>query len=330
MITVILPFYNAESVIHTSINSILRQTYKDFKLLLINDGSTDSSQSIINRLNDDRICCIKLRKNVGLVEALNLGLNESKSKYIIRMDSDDVAAPERFRKQLDFMEQNPDIGISGTACQTFGKRKRRLWNPLSDDKEIKTQMLFKNPMIHPTIIMRSEVIRSNSLQYRIENAEDYGLWWDASQCTRLANISKVLLNYRVSKDSFTNSRTHAQKKHALSTIYHEMLKKHVCGLKSSDVENHYDLAQCQPFRNIAKIKVLECWIQRLINSFSGKDFINLELLENCCFDLLFKTILKSPLKENKYALITKLDSFKSLSLRSKLKCLRRFFLSSTI
>lgn len=105
LISVILPVYNAELYLKEAIESILKQTYKSFELIILNDGSSDNSLNIINSFKDDRIILID-RENNGLVYTLNEGINMAKSKYIARMDADDISLSDRFEKQIKHMEEN--------------------------------------------------------------------------------------------------------------------------------------------------------------------------------------------------------------------------------
>lgn len=104
-ITVILPAYNAEKYILDSMDSILNQTYENFELIIINDGSTDSTANLILSRNDKRIILLENKKNLGIVNALNKGISMSKGQYIARMDSDDISAPRRLEKQIEFLSE---------------------------------------------------------------------------------------------------------------------------------------------------------------------------------------------------------------------------------
>ncbi len=108
VVTVLLPAYNAENYICRAVDSVLGQTFSDFELLIINDGSTDSTQSLLESYTDPRIKLINMPENVGLIDVLNHGLSLASGKYIARMDADDICLPTRLEKQFKFLEQNQE------------------------------------------------------------------------------------------------------------------------------------------------------------------------------------------------------------------------------
>jgi glycosyltransferase involved in cell wall biosynthesis len=199
-ISVVLAVYNGSLYLREAIDSILSQTFKDFELIIINDGSTDSTSEIILSYNDPRIVYIDNKVNRRLIYSLNKGLSESRGKYIARMDADDVAFPERFRIQYDFMEKHPEIGICGTNIETFFEetKKRQIIRFPKDDKTIRAYTYFQSPFCHPTVMMRRDVIEKNKLQYSTDfiHTEDYAMWIEILKYTSAYNIQQPLLRYR--------------------------------------------------------------------------------------------------------------------------------------
>ena len=116
MITVFIPVYNREKYIHDAINSVLNQSYQDFELLIINDGSTDSTSSIISQFSDSRIWLLHNPSNMGLAETRNRGLWEAKGEYIAFLDSDDLMINNRLEKQIQLLKMNPDIAGVSSLC----------------------------------------------------------------------------------------------------------------------------------------------------------------------------------------------------------------------
>src|ERR1700755_1199399 len=113
MITVLMPAYNAEHYIAEAIASVLQQTYANFELVIVNDGSTDGTRNIIKTFRDPRIKLID-QANMGVAAALNTGLGHARAPYIARFDADDICYPERLEKQLDFLQSNPDYILVGS------------------------------------------------------------------------------------------------------------------------------------------------------------------------------------------------------------------------
>ncbi|WP_431427650.1 glycosyltransferase family 2 protein [Bacteroides hominis] len=210
-ISVILPVYNAQKTIVESINSILQQTYSDFELIVIDDGSTDDSKRIIKNYNDKRIIFIENTRNRGLIYTLNRGLMLARGKYIARMDADDISLPTRLEKQLKVMEANPNIIVCGTQIKKIGIRKKRLSiipNEIykRDSISNKNRLAFDPCFAHPSTMIRKEILINNNILYN-ENyiyAEDYKLWIDLLMYGDFYNIQEKLLLYRISDTQITN------------------------------------------------------------------------------------------------------------------------------
>ncbi|MFT4982891.1 MAG: glycosyltransferase involved in cell wall biosynthesis, partial [Bacteroidia bacterium] len=162
LVTVLMPVYNAENYVETAIQSILEQTYVNFELLVIDDGSTDGSATIINGIDDSRINYVKNDVNLKLITTLNKGLKLAKGKYIARLDADDIAEKTRLQEQVDFMEANVVVGLSGTWYTAFGTVNSTVRNPTSN-QDIRFMALYQCPIIHPSTIFRTSVIRDNEL-----------------------------------------------------------------------------------------------------------------------------------------------------------------------
>jgi glycosyltransferase involved in cell wall biosynthesis len=207
LVTVLMPVYNAEKYLEEAIESILNQTYKNFYFLIINDGSIDNSLKIIQNYSkkDSRIKVIT-RDNKGLVATLNEGLDAIDTKYIVRMDADDISLPIRLEKQVEFMERHENIVVSGTNIRIFGEGIKTYEKKMpTDSLEIKAMLLFECCIMHPTVIIRKNIIDIEKYKYNSEyNAvEDFGLWQLISKKYYLSNINEVLLEYRVLESSIT-------------------------------------------------------------------------------------------------------------------------------
>lgn len=197
IISVVLPVYNAEKYIAEAIDSILSQTFSDFELIVINDGSTDASLTILQSYQDiDARIRLFSRENRGLVNTLNEGIDLARGVWLARMDADDIAMPQRFEKQLQWLEQT-NSDICGSWVQFFGSSDQRtLRHPCSDDA-IKMSLLFGSPFAHPTMLMKNELIKKLRYDPVWDKAEDYDLWERAGRAGwKMTNIPEVLLSYR--------------------------------------------------------------------------------------------------------------------------------------
>jgi len=210
-LTVLMTVFNGEPFLQDTIDSILNQTYSDFDFLIIDNASTDNSRAMIRTFNDPRILLVELQENIGQVAALNKGLAMIDTPFIARMDADDISYPDRFEKQIAFMEEHPEIGICGTYAKAFYGRKKTLWaHPLHHD-DIKVKLLFECSLVHPSVMIRKAFLDQYRLKYceEIRHSYDWELWQRASMCFQLANIPEVLLEYRIhnlSESSRTSTR----------------------------------------------------------------------------------------------------------------------------
>ena len=206
-ITVLMPVYNGESHLRIAIESILNQTYKDFEFLIIDDASTDSSREIIKSFRDPRLRLIRNRVNVGLNKTLNIGLAVAQNKYIARMDQDDISYPERLSKQVLYLDQNPDVGVCGTAVEILDKtgKKTKLVFP-AENNLIRWSFCFYNPMAHPTVMIRKKIVeqvKGYSVLDRAHYAEDYDLWSRLLPITKFHNLKEPLLTLRKHDSNMT-------------------------------------------------------------------------------------------------------------------------------
>jgi glycosyltransferase involved in cell wall biosynthesis len=209
-ITVLMPVYNCELYINEAVDSILNQTYSDFEFIIIDDASSDATVSIIKKYNDPRIQLIVKPQNSGYTNSLNYGLSIAKGAYIARMDGDDISLPERFAKQVAFLDKNPETVLIGTFFKIIG-RDKIITVPEHHDA-IKLAMLKDCCIAHPTVMIRKNCLDKFSLLYdaKKEPAEDYDLWTRLLAVGKLHNLQEVLLHYRVHSSQVSHKRNEQQ------------------------------------------------------------------------------------------------------------------------
>ena len=210
-VSVILPVYNGAAYLKEAIDSILAQTFTDFELLVINDGSTDGSESIITSYTDKRVQHLKNERNSGLVFSLNRGVKEAKGTYIARMDADDVALPERLEKQLAYLQSNR-ADIVATRVKLIDATGNSLpdWDEDRDhltQAEIRRYLRRNNCIAHPTVMGKTALFRSYPYRFKQHYSEDYDLWLRmAAEGVRIEKIAEPLLLHRILTTSFTRSK----------------------------------------------------------------------------------------------------------------------------
>ena len=201
-LTVLMTVYNGETFLRPTIESVLNQTYKDFKFLILDNASTDNSRDIIRSYNDPRIQLEALPGNIGQVAALKRGLAMINTRLAARIDADDICLPQRFQQQVDFLETHPEVGICGTFITTFGAKKAK-WSYPCSHRDIHVKLLFECSLAHPTVMMRKDLLDQYGLNYddTLNHSYDWDLWQRAAQCFKLANIPQYLLKYRLHEQS---------------------------------------------------------------------------------------------------------------------------------
>ncbi len=199
-ISVVLPAFNAEKYLREAIDSILSQTFVDFELIVINDGSTDKTQQILDefKARDSRVVLIS-RENRGLVASLNEGVSVASGIWIARMDADDISHPERFAKQVALIESaDADIcGCHWLVVNQDGKTIDANITPLLPESFV-AYLSYTVPFAHGSVMMRKSFLVKNSLKYdKVKFAEDYDLWIRMFEAgAKFANVDEFLFKYR--------------------------------------------------------------------------------------------------------------------------------------
>lgn len=197
-VSVLMPVYNAEKYLAEAIDSIIAQSYTNWELILINDGSTDSSEAIILSYADRRIKYHKNEQNIGLIDTLNKGIDLCKGKYIARMDADDIAMPDRLKNQVALMNHNTELVLCGTNALVIDNDGNKTGEIINTDSNtlLQISLLFTNPFIHPSVLIRKEALDNLRYNKQAIHIEDYELWTKIAGKGKLANISQPLLKYR--------------------------------------------------------------------------------------------------------------------------------------
>ncbi len=198
-ITVAIPFYNDAPYLREAVDSILIQSFQDFELLLINDGSTDESAAISASYADKRIRIITFSENKGRPYARNAALENAKGDYLAWLDADDIAMPDRLQKQVNFLDTHPNVAITGGAIQRFHEAED-VYSPPLHYKEIISAMSVYCSILQSTACVRLAPIRTAHLHYdyTFKRSEDYEFWckalFDAHMIAE--NLPEILTNYR--------------------------------------------------------------------------------------------------------------------------------------
>ena len=205
-ISVVMAVYNEEVSLTQAIESILQQTYQNFEIIIVDDNSNDNSTNIIAAYakNDTRITVIHNEINMGLAESLNIGIQHTKAEWIARMDGDDISLPQRFEKQMAYLQAHPDIDVLSTALidmtpenEPFGKRSIP-----EQHNQLAWRTLWASPAFHGTIMMRKNKFLQSGGYKKGEILEDVELWSRMMQYARFAALPDYLYQYHRTRNEF--------------------------------------------------------------------------------------------------------------------------------
>jgi hypothetical protein len=219
-ISVLLPCYNSAETLRASIASVIAQSFADFELLILDDGSEESVEII----DDPRIIYLRSEKNLGLSAQLNIGIERARGEFIARLDADDIAQPYRLQKQIDAMGNNPEVGICGSWAQLFDENgAREIWHYSSLPDECHATLFLRSSFLHPGVMIRTSVLVENHIRYdeTLKVAQDYELWYRLLKVTTGINLEECLTHYRISSSQLT--RAHSDTKDRETRLIRERI-----------------------------------------------------------------------------------------------------------
>jgi len=203
-VTVLMPVYNAERFLREAVESILRQKFTDFELLVVNDRSTDGTAALLEGYNDPRVHIVSNASNIGLPASLHRGLDYARGEYVARIDADDVALPQRLAEQVRYLDHHPDVGLVASAIDIIDNEGMKIGieNLARSPEALYYLLTFKNCIAHCSVTFRRELILGiGGYHESTKFAEDYDLWVRVSRRARIAKLDKILAQWR---DTETN------------------------------------------------------------------------------------------------------------------------------
>jgi glycosyltransferase involved in cell wall biosynthesis len=204
LITVLLPVYNGMPFLPDALESLRAQTLRDFRLIVVDGGSSDGSMEYLQQLRDDRVSLFRCKKGLG--KQLMLGLHHCNTKFVARMDADDLCAPERLEKQLRFLRDNPSVGLVGTQYRHFVTDLSRNISPrLPLDHEAIYSQLREGrlALVHASMMCKTDSLRSAGGYQVAGSGEDWDMFLRLGELTQLANLNETLYFWRLHAGSVT-------------------------------------------------------------------------------------------------------------------------------
>lgn len=267
-VTVFIPVYNRERYIGAAIDSVLAQSFPDYELLLVNDGSTDQSLAIMRSYADPRIRVVSSERNCGIPQTRNKGLALARGEYIALLDSDDLAHPERLEKQIAFLDHHPDyvqVGSWGRAIDEHGRLLKKVKRQPTRPEDIRVQLLFRCSLSNRSIMARTAVLREYGYRNDFPRCQDYELHVRLAKHYKLGNLAQVLVFARVHPGQITSQTAalgDAKKRHIIGGQLSEL------GLSftEADLDSHLALSRMRKTHFIPDSTYLEwadAWLRRL-------------------------------------------------------------------
>jgi glycosyltransferase involved in cell wall biosynthesis len=219
-VSVIMPYFNSRRFLDEAVRGVLAQNFRDWELLLIDDGSTDGSAGVARRYADHypgRVCCLAHpgRINRGANAARNLGIARARGEFIAIHDADDISERQRLGEQVEYLDTHPDVALLGTQYTIIDEEGRRLGRMKLPRNwiDLRWELIFSTPFVHSGVMFRKAAVLSVAGGYDegLRSAQDYDLWCRILPRVRAANLPKYLVRYRVHPNSIT--KTHATAGH---------------------------------------------------------------------------------------------------------------------
>lgn len=267
LVSVVMPVYNGEKYIRESIKSVLDQTYGNFELLVINDGSSDSSMEIVREFEDPRIILLENDQNMGVSYTRNVGLDLSKGEFLAWIDCDDLIDKRRIEIQYEFMRENPQIGICGTYLERFNEGNSTLSTVFLEPELIKAGLIFKPAVLNATSMYRLSLIDRAGLRFnpKLAISEDYNFYVDACFHFPIVNLPKKLYFYRASETSIMKKYDEKkdEKFQFHKVVYTKWFEKLQIPLSEKNFQIHDKIGSTELYNNFEELKCAFNWLKYL-------------------------------------------------------------------
>lgn len=294
-VTVLMSVFNGEEYLRKAIESILGQTFSDFEFLIINDGSTDDTGSILEHeaKRDARIKFFE-QDNQGLVASLNFGLSNARGQLIARIDADDIAYPLRLEKQVAYMNDHPELLALGSAITLIDEKGRTVKeiNYPTGTNKVKSAMMLGSKLAHPTVMMRREqVIQAGAYREACRHAEDYDLWLRLLEIGKIDNLDEPLLYYREHDKKISVTESFAQRLATECAKFAYQMRKDGKTDPLDSVELPLSIDKLKDF-DISDIQLRELYVDTFIKLVKQKRVFTITEMNSV--DYLAKWIIGQP------------------------------------
>ena len=297
-LTVIMPVFNGEKYLSEAINSVLQQTFSDFYFLIFNDNSTDNTLNILNdfALKDSRIKVFSTKENFGPGKLRNQGIDLATTPYIAFLDADDIALPNRFEKQITFLENNSEYGLCGSWFTVFGDKKEKVIKHAVEHEYLKVQFLHSCGLGNSTVMFKKMALNNLRFENEFFVAEDYALWSELIAQTKIYNIPESLVKYRWHATNISKSKADEMEKAELS-IKKRQLKR--LNINYEDSNYYVNAVSLKRKQSIEEIKKTISASYKLLEKNKIIKFYNQEIFQKHIEKTILRTIRNA--KKNNFS-----------------------------
>jgi glycosyltransferase involved in cell wall biosynthesis len=236
-VSVIVPTYNVERYLRATLDSLLRQTLRDFEAIVVDDGSTDGTVAIVEEYRDERIRLVRHAANRGVAEARNTGLRHARGEYIALMDADDIALPTRLAEQVAALDADPALGMIGACVAVIneaGMPTGTVWSRPLAPADVAIGMLFRNTIFASVVFRKSAVPDGAFRAFPV--AGDYDFNVRLARHAKVANLAKPLTQYRIRGSSLTQTKQDLHEKYV-----HQIMRNQIRELGFEPTPHELDL-----------------------------------------------------------------------------------------
>lgn len=208
-VSVLMTIYNAEPYLRAAIDSLIGQTFPDWELIAVENGSTDESMSILKDYSDPRVRAFPLEKNIGRTPALRLAFDQARGDYIAVLDADDISSPDRLARQVEFLDQHPDVALVASWAQLINEHGKvfDVFEPPANQEELQDCLGWTNPIVHSSAMYRRQLAQEvGGYPENIVWGQDLGLTLALARRAKIAMMADYLCQVRMLSASMTRSR----------------------------------------------------------------------------------------------------------------------------
>ena len=292
LVSVVMPLYNGKPYVVAAIDSVVRQTFADWELLVIDDGSTDGGLELVKSTYADvRIRPLANAVNRGVAYTRGVGIAEARGEYLAWLDCDDIIMPERLEMQLDFLRRHPEIGLCGTWIERFGGDDHSVSRPPTNPELLRCMLLFTPIVPNATVVLRLALVRQYGISYdhELPIAEDYDFVLQCSQHFSVGMVDQVLYRYRVTENSLMERYDAAEDKAfaAVKVVHARALA--AFGLQAMDRElrMHRALNSALIFDNYSDYTATFRWLLGLLDRNDRTGYYDREALRKAATDRFY-------------------------------------------